>query len=77
MADEFERYYTEKIWELIPAVYKDEDGLASNPGVLRSIVRLFASQAAVARRSMDRLWEDEFIELCDDWAIPYTAAPRC
>jgi hypothetical protein len=69
--DEFERYYTEKLWEWIPAIYKDEDGLAANPDVLRSIVRLFAKQAAVARRSIDRLWEDEFIELCDDWAIPY------
>ena len=27
--DEFERYYTEKVWEWIPAVYKDEDGLAA------------------------------------------------
>jgi hypothetical protein len=69
--DEFERYYTEKIWEWIPAVYKDEDGLAADPDVLRSIVRIFARQAAVERRSIDRLWEDEFIELCDDWAIPY------
>jgi hypothetical protein len=71
MCDGFERYYTAKIWEWIPAIYKDEDGLASNPDVLRSMVQIFASQAAVARRSIDRLWEDEFIELCDDWVIPY------
>jgi hypothetical protein len=69
--DEFERYYTEKILEWIPAVYKDEDGLAKNPDVLRSLVKIIAQQAAVARRDIDRLWEDEFIELCDDWAIPY------
>ena len=69
--DEFERYYTEKIWDWIPAVYKDEDGLAARPDVLRSIVEILARQAAVARRSIDRLWEDPFIEFCDDWAIPY------
>ncbi|HWP41606.1 MAG TPA: hypothetical protein VNO14_00125, partial [Blastocatellia bacterium] len=69
--DEFERYYTEKIWEWIPAIYKEEDGLAVRPDVLRSIVEILARQAAIARRSIDRLWEDEFIELCDDWAIPY------
>ena len=23
------------------------------------------------RRSQDRLWDDEFIDLCDDWAVPY------
>jgi hypothetical protein len=69
--DRFERYYTEKIWEWIPAFYRDEDGLATNPDVLRAIVEILSQQAAIARRSSDRLWEDAFIELCDDWAIPY------
>ena len=69
--DKFERYYTEKIWEWIPGVYKEEDGLGVKPDVLRSVVVIMARQAAIARRSIDRLWEDEFIELCDDWAIPY------
>ncbi len=69
--DKFEQYYTEKIWDWIPAVFKDEDGLPARPDVLRSIVEILAHQAAIARRSIDRLWEDQFIELCDDWAIPY------
>lgn len=69
--DQFERYYTEKIWDWIPPFYRDEDGLASNPDVLRALVTILAQQAAIARRSIDRLWEDPFIELCDDWAIPY------
>ncbi|MCM1982220.1 hypothetical protein [Lyngbya confervoides] len=69
--DQFERYYTEKLWDWIPAIYRDEDGLADYPGVLRALVTLLAQQAAIARRSLDRLWEDQFIELCDDWAIPY------
>jgi hypothetical protein len=69
--DGFERYYTEKIWEWLPAIYKDEDGLAVHPDVLRSLVQILARQLAIARRSIDRLWDDQFIELCDDWAIPY------
>jgi hypothetical protein len=69
--DEFERYYTEKIWDWIPAIYKDEDGLAAKPDVLRSLVQILARQSAIARRSIDRLWDDQFIELCDDWAIAY------
>lgn len=69
--DEFERYYTEKVWEWIPAVYKDEDGLPPNADVLRSIAEILARQSAIARRSIDRLWDDQFIDLCDDWAIPY------
>src|SRR3989442_1762013 len=64
--DEFERYYIEKIWDWIPAIYKDEDGLAARPDVLRSLEQILARQSAIARRSIDRLWDDQFIELCDD-----------
>lgn len=70
-SDQFQSYYAEKIWELIPEVYRHEDGLAQTPGVLRALVEIFAQQAAVLRRSQDRLWEDEFIEWCNEWAVPY------
>jgi hypothetical protein len=69
--DRFERYYAEKIWEWIPATYRHEDGLADPPHVLRGIVEILARQAAIARRTSDRLWEDQFIQTCDDWAVPY------
>jgi hypothetical protein len=79
-ADGFESYFTEKIWEMIPAIYRHEDGLAEpgvradvNPGVLRALVELIAGHAAILRRSHDRLWEDQFIDLCSDWAVPYLA----
>ena len=72
--DEFERYYAEKLWEWIPPIYRQEDALAEQPHVLRALVEILACQAAVARRSMDRLWDDAFIESCDDWAIPYIGA---
>ena len=69
--DAFEVYFREKFWELIPAIYRHEDGLAENPGVLRALVEVIAQQAAIIRRSQDRLWEDQFIEWCNDWAVPY------
>lgn len=69
--DGFERYYAEKLWEWIPETYRHEDGLADPPHVLRGIVELLARQAANARRTTDRLWEDQYIEFCDDWAVPY------
>ncbi|SRR6266404_665648 len=71
--DKFKIYFAEKLWELIPAFYREEDGLAENPGVLRSIVEIVAGQAAYLRRSNDRLWDDQFVDLCDSWAIPYIA----
>lgn len=69
--DKFEVYFAEKLWEMLPAFYRDEDGLAERPGQLRPLVEVLAEQAAVLRRSHDRLWEDQFAELCDDWAVPY------
>jgi hypothetical protein len=69
--DHFDRYYAEKIWALIPEYYREEDGLASPPGILRGFVEALAQQAATLRRSNDRLWDDGFIDLCADWAVPY------
>jgi hypothetical protein len=69
--DGFEAYYTEKLWALVPAVYRNEDGLGERPGTLRGIVELIAAQAAILRRDQDRLWDDSFIDLCDEWAVPY------
>lgn len=58
---------------MIPEIYRQEDGLDSNPNpnVLRALVETIAEQAAILRRSQDRLWEDQFIELCNQWAVPY------
>ncbi len=69
--DGYTEYYAEKLWAMIPAVYRHEDGIAADPGVLRALVTAWARQAAALRRSQDRTWEDFFIELCSAWAIPY------
>jgi hypothetical protein len=71
--DKFSAYFAEKIWEMIPAFYREEDGLAENPGTLRALVEIIADHAAILRRSNDRLWDDIFIDLCDSWVVPYIA----
>jgi hypothetical protein len=71
--DQFLSYFTEKIREMIPAFYREEDARSDSPGVLRALVEVIAGQAATLRRSNDRLWDDQFIDLCDSWAIPYIA----
>src|SRR4051794_39971305 len=69
--DNFEVYYREKLWEMIPAIYRHEDGIGDQQDVLRALIEVIAGQAAIMRRSQDRLWDDQFIDLCDDWAVPY------
>jgi hypothetical protein len=72
--DGFDRHYAEKIWALIPETYRNEDGIAANPGTLRALIEVLAAEAAVARRSIDRLWADSRIDEADDWAVPYIGA---
>ncbi|HEU5200744.1 MAG TPA: hypothetical protein VFU32_13980 [Ktedonobacterales bacterium] len=72
--DHYNTYYADKLWNLLPAVYRaaDTDSFNTN-GPLREMVNRIGAQAAVLRRSMDRLWEDQSIETCDDWVIAYIA----
>jgi hypothetical protein len=75
LPDNFEAYFQDKLWNMIPAIYRtlDTDTFNSN-GPLREMVNRIGAQAAVLRRSIDRLWEDQSIETCDDWVIPYIGA---
>lgn len=72
--DLFERHYEEKIWNLVPEVYRAEDGAPVEDGPLRGLIRLLAQQAAIARRSVDRTWADARVDEADDWAIAYIGA---
>lgn len=69
--DDFERHYAEKIWELIPEIYRHEDGISGDPDQLRALVQILANHAAIQRRSIDRLLADSRIAEADDWAITY------
>ena len=69
--DGFDSYYAERLWQLLPAVYRTADTVGSGPGPLRELLERIGAQVAVVRRSMDRLWADQSIETCDDWVIPY------
>jgi len=73
-ADHYAAYYADKLWTLLPAVYRaeDTDQFGAN-GPLRELVNRIGGTAATLRRSIDRLWEDQSIESCDDWVIPYIA----
>ena len=69
--DGFSHYFAEKLWESIPPHYRELDGEGQPPGALRAFVEVIAEQAAILRRSQDRVWEDQFVERADDWAVPY------
>ncbi|MEK6676315.1 MAG: hypothetical protein AABZ47_11760 [Planctomycetota bacterium] len=70
--DLYAAYYSERLWSLLPALYRnvDSDDI-DKKGPLRELVERLGGQIAVVRRGMDRTLEDQSIESCDDWLIPY------
>jgi hypothetical protein len=72
--DHYAIYYADKLWTLLPPLYRAEDSERfDRSGPLREMVNRIGAQAAILRRSLDRLWEDQSIETCDDWVIAYMA----
>lgn len=72
VADGYAEYYAQRLWAVLPAVYRTDDTDAYGaPGPLQELLNRIGGQVAVVRRSIDRLWADQSIETCDDWVIPY------
>ena len=73
MADDgYVAWYQAKLWQLLPAIYRAKDDTPSGvPGPLQELVDRIGAQTATVRRSIDRLWENQSIETCDDWVVPY------
>jgi hypothetical protein len=80
--DRYAEYYAGKLWSLLPQIYRmndasdafDPNADNSTNGPLQELVARIGAQAATLRRSIDRLWEDQAIDACDDWVIPYIGA---
>lgn len=71
MADDgYIAWHQAKLWNLLPAIYRTLDQ-PDDAGPLREIVDRIGGEFATLRRGIDRLWENQSIETCDDWAIPY------
>ena len=70
--DHYRKYFAERLWDWVPAVYHELDAVQGGDS-FRALLKAIGSQSAVAKRSQDRLWDDMFVELSDDWAVPYIA----
>ncbi|MEN4920925.1 phage tail protein [Achromobacter spanius] len=54
---------------LLPAFYQERDAAAGGP--LRALLDVLARQGALVDADVDRLYDNWFIETCDEWVVPY------
>jgi hypothetical protein len=59
------------LYALLPAVYRTRD--AAGGGQLQALFAVMAAQSAVVEANINQLYDDQFIETCTPWAIPYIA----
>lgn len=59
----------ETLYGLLPAIYRIRD--AEGGGPLRALVEVLGRQARVVEDDIARLYENGFIETCDEWVVPY------
>src|SRR5829696_3075016 len=59
----------QKLYELLPAVYRVRDAKAGLP--LEAVLSVIAEQVAVLEEDLAQLYDDQFIETCAEWVVPY------
>lgn len=59
----------DKLYSLLPAVYRLRDAEAG--GALRALVEILAEQTLIVERDIGQLYDNGFIETCDEWVVPY------
>jgi hypothetical protein len=58
-----------RFYELLPVVYRIRDAEQKYP--LRDLLGVISEQSAVLEESLNQLYDDQFIETCADWVVPY------
>jgi len=57
------------IFSLLPAVYRTRDAALGNP--LQELFAVLESQYGIVKDNLAQLYDDQFIETCAPWVIPY------
>jgi hypothetical protein len=60
---------TDRLYSLLPVVYRQRDEELGGP--LRDLLRVIAEQVNVVEDDILQLYENWFIETCQDWTVPY------
>lgn len=62
----------DRLYDLVPAIYRMRDVDQGYP--LRALLRVIAEQVNLVEQDIGRLYDNWFIETCEDWVVPYIGA---
>ena len=62
------RFDADRLMSLLPAVYRDRD---AESGELRALLTVIAEQIGVVEDDLEQLYDDQFVETCAEWVLPY------
>ncbi len=61
----------DRLYELLPAIYRIRDAEQGEP--LRALLQVIGEQVNLVEEDIARLYDNWFIETCEDWVVPYIA----
>jgi hypothetical protein len=61
----------DRLFDLLPAIYRERDAVEGWP--LRALLRVIAEQVDIVEDDIRQLYENWFIETCEEWVVPYIA----
>jgi hypothetical protein len=62
---------SDRLYDLLPYVYRQRDAEQGEP--LRALLQVISEQVNVVEDDIAQLYENWFIETCEDWVVPYIA----
>jgi hypothetical protein len=63
------KFNEKNIYELLPAVYRLRDAELNYP--LKALIEIIAQQAGTIQDNISQLYDNWFIETCEEWVVPY------
>jgi hypothetical protein len=60
----------ERLYALLPAIHRIRDAEQAG-GALRDLLAVLAEQIGAVEESLEQLYDDQFIETCAEWVVPY------
>jgi hypothetical protein len=63
------KFDRETLYSLLPAIYRVRDAEQGYP--LQALLGVMAEQIAVLEEDLAQLYDDQFIETCAEWVVPY------